>query len=63
MIGMSTSKKYQELKAQLEAEIAWFDSEEVTIEEASKHYKKAKEILKELEKILDDSELEIQKLN
>lgn len=63
MIGMSTSKKYQELKAQLEAEIGWFDSEEVTIEEASIHYKKAKEILKELEKILDDSELEIQKLN
>ena len=60
---MGTSKKYVDLKKQLEAEIAWFESDEVSIEEASKHYQAAKEILAELEKILDNSELEIQKLN
>lgn len=60
---MGTSKKYLDLKAQLEAEIDWFEGEDITIEEAAKHYHKAKEILVELEKILDSSELEIQKLN
>lgn len=61
---MSTTKKtYLELKAELEAEIAWFEGSEATVEAAVEHYKKAKQILKELEKILETAELEIKKIS
>lgn len=60
---MSTDKSYEKIKAELDAEIAWFESGNVTIQEAVEHYKKAKKLLAELEDILDKTKLEIQKLD
>lgn len=59
---MSSTNKFEKIKAELEAEIAWFDSDNVSIEQAPNHYKKAKELLNQLEEILKESKLEIEKL-
>lgn len=60
---MSTNKSYEKIKTQLDAEIAWFESGDVAIQEAVEHYKNAKKLLMELENILDKTKLEIQKLD
>lgn len=59
---MNKIETFDNLKKQLEAEIAWFDSDEVSLEEAPLHYKKAKDLLTKLENILKETELEITKL-
>lgn len=59
---MSKISIFEKLKAELEAELAWFESDNVSIEEAPAHYKNAKNLLGKLEKILEESKLEIEKL-
>lgn len=60
---MSTDKSYEKIKADLDAEIAWFESGNVNIQDAVSHYKKAKKLLAELEDILNKTKLDIQKLD
>lgn len=60
---MPIKKTYKDLKAELEAEIAWFEGNEATVELAAAHYKKAKEILEELSKILENTELDVKKIS
>ncbi len=55
-------KTFNELKLELESEIAWFESGDVNIEDAAAHYQKARELLTELEKILSSSQLVVKKL-
>lgn len=60
---MSKVKTYDELKAELEAEIAWFESDMVKLEELEIHYKNALSLLEKIENKLNDTELAIKKLN
>lgn len=59
---MSKEKTYQELKAELESEIAWFNSDEVALEQLDKHYKNALNIMNKIEEKLNSTELTIKKL-
>lgn len=59
---MSAGKSYNDLKRELDLEIAWFEGDAVSLEEAPKHYKKAKHLLRELENLLNKAELEIEKI-
>ncbi len=60
---MNSKKSYDEIKKELDIEIAWFEGDQVTIQEAVGHYKKAKDLLSQMEKILDSTKIEIQKLD
>jgi exodeoxyribonuclease VII small subunit len=59
---MVNSENFEKLKAELETEIAWFESDKVSIEEAPVHYKNAKELLNKLEEILKTTKVKIEKL-
>lgn len=59
---MVNSEKFEKLKAELEAEIAWFEGDDVSIEESPAHYKNAKELLNKLEEILKTTKVKIEKL-
>ena len=56
------NKNFNELKISLEQEIAWFEGDEVSVEDAAEHYKKAKDLLTKMEEILNQSELAIKKI-
>ncbi len=56
------TKKTSELQAELEAIIAWFESDEADIDQAESQYKRALEIVKELEARISQTENAITKL-
>lgn len=59
---MSSDKTYKELKSEFEAEMAWFESDAVTVEDVAQHYKKAHNILNMLEKKLNEAEVIVKKI-
>ncbi len=59
---MVNSEKFEKLKSELETEIAWYEGDKVSIEEAPTHYKNAKELLNKLEEILETTKVNIEKL-
>ena len=56
----STNKSIQEKTAELTKMVAWFDSEEFTIEEALNKFKKAEKLAADIEKDLKSLKNEIQ---
>lgn len=56
------TKKTGELQAELEAIIAWFESDDADIDQAEAQYKRALEIIKELEARIQQTENTITKL-
>lgn len=55
-------KKISELQAELEEIIAWFESDEVDIDQAEQQYKRGLEVTKELESKLKEAKNNINKL-
>jgi len=60
---MNKVKTYDDLKSELEAEIAWFEGDSIKLEDLESHYKNALSLLDKLEKKLKDTELAVKKLN
>lgn len=55
-------KTYQELKTELDELLDWFESSDVDVDEATKKYEQASNLLVELEKKLSEAELIVKKL-
>lgn len=53
---------YQKTKAELDDLLAWFQSSEVSIDEAMKKYQRGEEFLKQLEKYLNDSKARVERI-
>ena len=54
-------KSYQQLKAELEKTIAWFETSPSDLDEALRKYEKAQECLNELRSYLDEVTLKVRK--
>ena len=59
---MAKTKTYGQLLAQLQEIIDWFESEDVDLDEAVKNYKRASELIDELERYLKTAENKIKKV-
>jgi exonuclease VII small subunit len=53
---------YKKAKAELDDLLIWFQNSEVAIDEALVKYKRAEELLKQLEDYLKDTKIEIERL-
>jgi exodeoxyribonuclease VII small subunit len=53
---------YQKTKTELDELLAWFQSGEVSIDEAIAKYKRGEELLRQLEKYLNDSKIKVEKI-
>ena len=53
---------YKTLKAKLDEELAWFDGDNLDVDEAIAHYERALKLTKELEAYLKKAENKIKKL-
>ncbi len=62
MSSKKTTKTYSELRKELEDVLAWFESEEMEVDEVIERYKKAVSLTKELEEYLIESENSLKKL-
>lgn len=60
---MKTTINYQAKKAELDAIMAWFEGENVSIDEALAKYEQANKIIVELETYLNDTKMKISRLN
>lgn len=56
------AKSYQELKAELDETLEWFNSPDIDVEKATEKYEKASALLTELEQLLNNAELSVKKL-
>ena len=62
MSSKKTTKTYSELRKELDDALAWFESEEMEVDEVIDRYKKAVLLTKELEEFLIESENSLKKL-
>lgn len=62
MSSKNTTKTYSELRKELDDALAWFESEEMEVDEVIDRYKKAVLLTKELEEFLIESENSLKKL-
>ena len=62
MSSRKTTKTYSELRKELDDALAWFESEEMEVDEVIDRYKKAVLLTKELEEYLIESENSLKKL-
>ena len=62
MSSRKTTKTYSELRKELDDALAWFESEEMEVDEVIDRYKKAVLLTKELEEFLIESENSLKKL-
>jgi exodeoxyribonuclease VII small subunit len=53
---------YQKAKIELNEILAWFESDDITIDEALEKYKKAEQIIKKIEDYLKNTKLKIDKI-
>lgn len=53
-------QRYQDLRMQLQAEIAWLDGNTDDIDEAVEHYKKAKALIAQMQKYLEKVKAELE---
>ncbi len=56
------AKSYRELSAQLGKLLAWFESEELDLEQATSKYEQAIELMATMEKYLKTAENKVRKL-
>lgn len=54
---------YQDLKKQLDELTAWFESDDIDVDEAIKKYQQAVDTIKKMEKLLDQAELSVKKIS
>ncbi len=59
---MNTKETYAKLRSQLDDLIAWFDQENIDVDEAILKYEQAIKLTKELEKYLKSAENKIKKI-
>jgi exonuclease VII small subunit len=62
MSSRKTTKTYSELRKELDDALAWFESEEMEVDEVIDRYKKAVLLTKDLEEFLIESENSLKKL-
>ncbi len=60
---VKTAKTYRELQAELDAIMAWFDSDEVDIDQAVAKYEEGMRIVKALEAQLTEAENKIEAIS
>lgn len=53
---------YKKAKVELNELLAWFESDEITIDEALEKYQKAEKIIEQIEEYLKDTKLKIDKI-
>ena len=53
---------YKKAKVELNELLAWFESDEITIDEALEKYQKAEKLIKQIEEYLKDTKLKIDKI-
>ena len=56
------NKSYRQLRAELDDLMAWFDQDDIDVEQALSKYEDAKKIIAELEVYLKNTELKISKI-
>ncbi len=56
------TKTYRELRAELDELMAWFDQDDIDVEQALLKYEEAQKIVAELEEYLKETELKIKNL-
>ncbi len=59
---MAAQKKYRELREELDELLAWFDQDQLDVDEALKKYEAATKLADQLEAYLQTAENSIQKL-
>ncbi len=57
---MSKQKTYSDLRRELEEILAWFEGEDVDVDQAITKHAEAEELIKQLEAFLKDAKLKIQ---
>ncbi|HCM52163.1 TPA: exodeoxyribonuclease VII small subunit [Candidatus Saccharibacteria bacterium] len=63
MAKSKSAKDYQQLADELEEIILWFESGQVTLDEAIKKYEQASQLIAEMEEYLKNAENKIKKIN
>lgn len=53
MTNANKNLKYRDLSAKLQAEIDWFDQQNLDIDEALIHYKRAEELIEQMKTYLE----------
>lgn len=61
-MAVKAIEDYKTLKAKLDEELAWFDGDNLDVDEAIAHYERALKLTKELEAYLKKAENKIKKL-
>ena len=55
-------KSYKELKQELDEVLAWFEQDDIDVDEALVRYREASELISQLESLLESTSLEVRKL-
>ena len=56
------TKTYQQLKAELEEVLAWFEQDDIDVDMALEKHDQAEKLIAELQKYLDETEQKIKKI-
>ena len=59
---MANNETYRELKLKLDEVLAWFDQDDIDIDEALARYKDAEALIAKIERYLEQTQEKIQKL-